>query len=117
MPLMPERALPLLAAVALLSAWPGLAAAQVPAGAEFQVNTYTTGAQAGPGVASDAQGNFVVAWQDTRGTGTGIFGRRFDAAGLPRGGEFQASAALSPMYFGVRAASSPAGHFIVTWLF
>lgn len=31
-------------------------------GAEFRVNTYTTGLQTRPSVASDAVGNFVVAW-------------------------------------------------------
>jgi hypothetical protein len=32
-------------------------------GAQFQVNTYTTSSQVSPSVASDSQGDFVVAWQ------------------------------------------------------
>ena len=34
----------------------------VPLGAEFRVNTYTTGRQGEASVASDASGNFVVVW-------------------------------------------------------
>ncbi len=34
----------------------------LPAGAEFQVNTYTTDQQEDPAVAVDADGDFVVVW-------------------------------------------------------
>ena len=37
-------------------------ASGAPRGGEFRVNTYTTGGQCEPAVASDAAGNFVVAW-------------------------------------------------------
>src|SRR5512132_3514927 len=69
-------------------------AAGVPLGAEFQVNTYTTGNQGEPSVASDASGNFVVIWvsefQDGGGQGPpgqdfGVFGRRYSSAGRPLG--------------------------------
>jgi hypothetical protein len=56
-------------------------------GGEFQVNTYTTGYQQGPSVASDPSGNFVVAWTDGTsflsgedGSLAGIFGQRFSGA-------------------------------------
>src|SRR6188508_215988 len=80
----------------LAAAWLHLATvcafAQAPAGAEFQVNTYSTGNQQGPDVGTDAAGNFVVIWtgagdQDT--SGTGVFGQRFSADGSQLGGEFQ----------------------------
>lgn len=49
-------------------------------GEEFQVNTYTTYNQAGPSVASDASGNFLVAWSGTgQGDDLGVFGQRFSA--------------------------------------
>ena len=62
-----------------------------PLEAEFQVNTYTTGAQTHPGVDSDEFGNFVVAWssQDQDGDGTGIFAQRFNRRGDRLGTEFQ----------------------------
>ena len=40
----------------------------------------------------DAAGNFVIAWDDTAGhdgDGRGIFAQRYNAAGVPQGGEFQ----------------------------
>ena len=77
--------LALLLSITCPAAW-----AQDPAGAEFQVNSYTTGYQGFPAVASDENGNFVVAWSSGQdGSGFGVFGQRFSAAGLPQGGEFQ----------------------------
>jgi hypothetical protein len=48
-------------------------------GAEFRVNSYTTGPQNRPSIASDAVGNFVVAWDSIGqdGSGYGVFARRF----------------------------------------
>src|SRR4051794_35136443 len=58
--------------------------AVVPAGPEFQVNAYEPGNQIYPAVASDNDGNFVVAWesedQDSPG-GYGIYAQRYNAAG------------------------------------
>jgi len=55
-------------------------------GGEFHVNTYTSGHQTSPVVASDAAGEFVVVWtsdgQD--GSGTGVYGQRFRGALPPR---------------------------------
>jgi hypothetical protein len=53
-----------------------------PVGGEFQVNTHTTFWQGQPSVASDASGNFVVAWSSYTqdGSGFGVFGQRFSAA-------------------------------------
>jgi hypothetical protein len=54
-------------------------AAGAPVGAEFQVNSYTTGRQWFPYVGTDPDGDFVVAWfsvgQD--GDGYGVFGQRY----------------------------------------
>jgi hypothetical protein len=62
-------------------------ASGVPRGAEFQVNSFTTAAQLVPGVASDADGNFVAVWispgQD--GSFSGVFGQRFNALGVAQG--------------------------------
>lgn len=48
-------------------------------GLEFQVNTYTTGNQDNPVIASLAQEKFVVAWTswDQDGSGAGVFAQRF----------------------------------------
>ena len=61
----------------------------IPAGTEFQVNTYTTSYQRAPTVELDAAGNFIVAWEGTfDGSYSGIAARRYDSNGVPQGGEF-----------------------------
>jgi S-layer family protein len=52
-------------------------------GAEFRVNTYTTGSQKAPSVASDAVGNFVVTWNSVYqdGSDSGVFAQRFGGLG------------------------------------
>src|SRR6187401_1815473 len=67
-------------------------------GSEFQVNTYTTYKQIDAAVGMDAAGDFVVTWStdDGRdGDGYGIFARRFNAAGVGLGAEFQVNAYTS----------------------
>jgi hypothetical protein len=61
------------------------------AGSEFQVNAYTFGSQAGPVVAGDPAGGFVVGWSDYRNDGflPRILAHRYDGAGNSQGGEFQ----------------------------
>jgi hypothetical protein len=54
-------------------------ASGVPVGAEFRVNSHTTGGQSGPVIAGDGSGGYVVAWtsggQD--GDAAGVFAQRF----------------------------------------
>ncbi len=88
-------------------------------GSEFQVNTYTTGHQIFPVVASDAAGNFVVAWgsEGQDGSGFGTFGQRYSNTGAKLGSEFQVNTytAGSQGYIGVGIASDTAGDFVVAW--
>jgi hypothetical protein len=55
------------------------ASSGVPAGPEFQVNTYTTSYQLSSAVASDSAGNFVVVWESGTQDGSlrGVFGQRY----------------------------------------
>ena len=63
--------------------------AGAPVGGQFQVNTYTTGDQFTYGVAAAADGRFVVSWDSlTDGSGFGVSGQRYDAAGAPLGADF-----------------------------
>jgi S-layer homology domain len=63
--------------------------AGAPVGGQFQVNTYTTGNQFSYGVAAAADGRFVVSWDSlTDGSGFGLSGQRYDAAGAPLGADF-----------------------------
>ncbi len=61
------------------------------AGPEVQVNTYTKEHQQDPAVAGLADGSVLVVWSSYGQDGEmqGIFGRKFSAAGVPLGSEFQ----------------------------
>ncbi len=93
------------------------AATGAPLGGEFQINTYTSGGQLRPTVASDSAGNFVVAWEDDSqdGSGSGIFARRYDAAGDPLGRAFQVNSHTTGAQRDVDVASTAAGSFVVVW--
>jgi len=62
-----------------------------PAGDEFQIDTYTTGNQRTPAVATGADGDFVVVWRGgygQDGSEYGVFGQRFESDGAKVGTEF-----------------------------
>jgi len=88
-----------------------------PAGAEFQVNTYTTGAQFYPVIATPADGSFVVVWQSYGPDGDryGIRGRRYDSGGSPNGDEFQVNAYTTQDQLHPTVAASSTGSFVVVW--
>lgn len=73
------------------------------------------------GLATDAEGNFVVVWgHGYSGPGSGnpseIYARRFDADGSPRGGEFVVNSEPGAEYTGEgHVASRPDGSFLVTF--
>ena len=62
-----------------------------PLGVEFLVNTSTVLNDASPSTATDANGNFVIAWRRvaTGGDPAEVFGRRFTSGGGAVGDEFQ----------------------------
>jgi hypothetical protein len=68
-------------------------AAGVAQGGEFRVNTTTANSQQEPAVAMDADGDFVLTWtsigQD--GMSGGIYAQRYNAAGVPQGGDVAAN--------------------------
>jgi hypothetical protein len=92
-------------------------AAGAAVGGEFRVNTYTTSSQRYPAVAADGAGNFVVVWQSTTqdGSGLGIFGQRYDAAGAAVGGEFRVNTYTTISQVFPAAAADGAGNFVVVW--
>ena len=89
----------------------------VPAGSEFRINTYTTGFQVTPDVASDAAGNFVVVWDShyQDGSETGVFGQRFDSAGGRAGDEFQVNSFTTGDQVAPAVAMDGMGNFLVVW--
>jgi hypothetical protein len=86
-------------------------------GAEFQVNSYTTGFQDRPAVATDADGDFVVAWQSygQDGHDWGVFAQRFDATGVAQGLEVQVNSYTTGMQLRSAVAMDADGNFAVVW--
>lgn len=60
-------------------------------GAEFQVNSYSTGAQTSPSIDGNAAGDFVITWtsQGEDGDGFGVFAKLFDSSGSAVTAAFQ----------------------------
>jgi hypothetical protein len=88
----------------------------VPLGPEFQLNTYTTSAQAFPDLVSDSSGNLVVVWSSPQdGSGSGVFGKRYDITGAPLGPEFRVNTYTTNTQFGPAVASGSSGNFVVVW--
>jgi len=87
-----------------------------PTGTEFQVNTYTTYGQRRAAVASDSDGDFVVAWTSYQdGSSYSIRGQRYDSAGAPAGTEFQISSYATNNQDRSAVAMHVDGAFVVTW--
>jgi hypothetical protein len=87
-----------------------------PLGPEFRVNTYTTGNQDRPSVATDASGNFVVVWWSPHDGGiSGVFGQRFASSGAPLGPEFQVNSYTFNTQSDPSVASDSSGNFVVVW--
>lgn len=86
-------------------------------GAEFRVNTYTTGRQNYPVIAMDDNGNFVIVWTSSGQDGNmgGVFGQRFNAAGQALGSEFQINTTTDGNQYSPSVAMDSDGDFAVTW--
>ena len=87
-----------------------------PLGPEFRVSTYTAWDQEFPSVATDAQGNFVVAWHGGGPSGlSDISARRYAGTGVPTGPEFRVNSYSTGDQGAPDVAMAPGGDFVVTW--
>jgi hypothetical protein len=68
-------------------------------------------------VSVDASGNFVVVWRSEArdGAGNGIFGQRYDGAGVPLGAEFRVNTYITGDQGEPSVAAEPFGNFVVVW--
>jgi len=91
--------------------------AGVKVGAEFPVNTYTTGLQGEPAVAMDDAGDFVVVWSSfgQDGSGYGVFAQRFAANGTKSGSEIPVNSYTTFDQHEPTVAMDEAGNFTVVW--
>jgi hypothetical protein len=101
----------------LAAAGPLAAQAGVPVGAEFRVNTFTTGFQDRSSVVSDSSGNFVVLWQSLAqdGSSYGIVGQRYASSGAALGAEFLVNSFTTDNQRYPSVTSDPSGNFVVVW--
>ncbi|MFC1482600.1 flagellar hook associated protein, partial [Myxococcota bacterium] len=89
-----------------------------PVGSEFQVNSYVTDWQRYPALAVAGDGSFVVGWRSDGqdGDGWGIFAQRYDTAGNPAGGEFQANNYTTSNQTYPDLGVADDGSFVVVWM-
>ncbi|WP_297733092.1 hypothetical protein [uncultured Maricaulis sp.] len=95
-------------------------AAGATVGAEFVVNTFTTGSQYEPDVAALENGGFVISWTDGSGAGTDVSGtairaRLYNSVGVAAGVEFQVNTTTSSFQSQPEVAALPGSDFVVTW--
>lgn len=86
-------------------------------GAEFRVNSFTTGNQRRPTVSVAPMGAFLVAWESAGQDGSfgGIFGQRYEASGVPEGPEFRVNTYTTGFQREPTIAVNAAGDFVVVW--
>jgi hypothetical protein len=93
-------------------------------GSEFQVNTWTTGAQGGagpqggPSITSLPNGGFAVVWSSNGqdGSSYGVYGQRFDSNGNKVGSEFQVNTWTTDAQGLPSITSLSNGGFVVVWV-
>ena len=96
-------------------------AAGKPLGAPFRLTPNLAGNQQTPDVAVAPNGDFVAVWESDHAStlqrhAPEIFARRFDAAGRPRGPEFQVNVTTRLDQIVPRVEIAPDGAFVVAWL-
>jgi hypothetical protein len=82
-----------------------------PAGTEFQVNTATAYNQYFADVAVDADGDFVVVWDD----GNEVLAQRYQSSGAAAGSEFRVNTFDSNSQEFPEVAVDDDGNFVVAW--
>jgi hypothetical protein len=86
-------------------------------GDPFLVNTFTTQIQASPAIATQPNGDYVIAWEsNTQDTSNyGIYAQRFSAAGAKVGPELQVNTYTTGQQRNPSIACDDAGNFVVAW--
>lgn len=84
---------------------------------ETRVNTDILRDQVTPQAAMDSNGDFVVVWVGggIPGSGSDVFGQRFDAAGAAQGAQFRVNNTTIAAQVGGVVSMDAAGNFLVVW--
>ena len=91
-----------------------------PFGAQFLVNTYTTGNQMFPSVGMESNGDFVVVWSSFGSPGSdtdnrSVQGQRFAASGTKVGAQFQVNTYITSIQNIPSVSMDSDGDFVVAW--
>lgn len=88
-----------------------------PAGPDFPVNSYSTGSQFTPQIAGNTAGDFAIVWQSQSqdDNTSGIYLRRYSAAGTPTGPEVRVNTYTTGEQTAPSITSNAAGELTVTW--
>ena len=93
------------------------ASSGAPVGAEFRINSFTTGDQAAPSLVVEKSGIFLVVWtsdgQD--GSGLGVYGQRFVSVSTPFGPEFRINTETAADQRSPSVAATQNGSFVIAW--
>ncbi len=86
-----------------------------PLSSEFQINTYTTGQQMAPSIASNGR-YYLVTWysEEQDGHMEGVFARFYDAIGTPIGDEFQVND-FTLMPQAIPSVAADTNSFMISW--
>lgn len=87
-------------------------------GTDFQVTSYTLGAQVEPAASASANGDFVIVWTNYEyqdGSAAGVFGQRFASGGAALGSEFQVNSFTFDRQSTPNVAAQSDGDFVVVW--
>lgn len=95
-------------------------AEDVPRAGDEQINTFTSGPQTFPRLATEADGSFVVVWESLLSPGDdpdrSIQGQRLDPNGARSGGDFQVNQFTTSAQFLPSVAGRDGGDFVVSWI-
>lgn len=86
-------------------------------GPQTQVNTYTSGVQSEPDIATLADGSYVITWAsaDQDGSAYGIYFQHFAADGTPVGGETRANSTVANYQDQPHIAAFTDGGYVIIW--
>ena len=84
---------------------------------EFQVNTYTDGAQSDPTIGALYDGGFVICWasRGQDGSDLGVYAQIYNSEGTKYGEEFQANTYTNYDQYMPSACGSSKGTFLICW--
>jgi len=91
-----------------------------PLGPEIQVNSFTTGEQVLPTVASNPDRNFLIMWQSDGSPGddtssSSIQGQRYGPTGAAQGDQFQVNAYTTGSQVRPSLTADPTGQWVASW--